>query len=126
MAIDRPKEGFVMPVNQWLNTWLFDYAARALSPERLRAHGYFDPGAVASLLERFRAGQANLANRVLNLLSFQVWHEIYVEQRLPVPLGDAARLLATESSGGELVTVEVGSVEVQAFRPAAETVGTAG
>jgi asparagine synthase (glutamine-hydrolysing) len=124
MAIDRPKEGFVMPVNQWLNTWLFDYAARALAPERLRVHGFFDPAAVGSLLERFRAGETRLANRVLNLLCFQVWHEIYMEQRLPVPLGDAARLLATESVGGELVTTEVGSVQVQAFRPA--PAGTAG
>ena len=126
MAIDRPKEGFVMPVNQWLGSWLFDYAARALAPERLRVHGFFDPAAVGGLLDRFRAGETRLANRVLNLLCFQVWHEIYMEQRLPVPLGDAARLLASESSGGTLVTAEVGAVQVQAFRPAPEAVGTAG
>jgi asparagine synthase (glutamine-hydrolysing) len=126
IAIDRPKEGFVMPVNQWLNTWLFDYASRALAPERLAVHGFFDPQAVGELMTRFRAGQTNLANRVLNLLCFQVWHEIYLEQRLSVPLGDAAGLLASESSGGSLRTVEVGSVRVQAFQPAAESVGLAG
>jgi len=115
-----------MPVNQWLNTWLFDYASRALAPERLAVHGFFDPQAVGDLMARFRAGQTNLANRVLNLLCFQVWHEIYLEQRLSVPLGDAAGLLASESSAGSLRTVEVGSVRVQAFQPAAESVGLAG
>lgn len=124
MAIDRPKEGFVMPVNQWLNTWLFDYAARALAPERLQVHGFFDAGYVGSLLERFRAGETRFANKILNLLCFQVWHEIYMEQRLPVPLGDAARLLATESSDGRLVTRSVGSVEVQAFEGTLEPVAS--
>ncbi len=112
-AIDRPKEGFVLPVNQWLQGWLFDYARDALSPGQLAHHGLFDAAEVGGILSRFQSGQANLANKILSLLSFQIWHDIYMDQRLPVPLGDAARLIVEESGGQKsLVDYHVASVSV--------------
>ena len=112
-AIDRPKEGFVLPVNQWLQGWLFDYAKAALSPSELGRHGLFSSKEVGSLLERFQGGQANLANKILSLLSFQIWYDIYMGQALPVPLGDAARLIVEESHGEKsLVDYQVASVSV--------------
>jgi asparagine synthetase B (glutamine-hydrolysing) len=112
-AIDRPKEGFVLPVNQWLQGWLFDYAKGALSPGELARHGLFDAGEVRGILDRFQGGQANLANKILSLLAFQIWHDIYLHQRLPVPLGDAARLIVEESGGQKsLVDYTVASVSV--------------
>lgn len=112
-AIDRPKEGFVLPVNQWLQGWLFDYAKAALSPSELSRHGLFDSAAVETLLARFQGGQANLANKILSLLSFQIWYDVYMVQKLPVPLGDAARLMVEESHGAKaLVDYRVTSVSV--------------
>jgi asparagine synthase (glutamine-hydrolysing) len=112
-AIDRPKEGFVLPVNQWLQGWLFDYAKGALSPSQLAHHGLFDAKEVGSILDRFQGGQANLANKILSLLAFQIWHDIYLDQQLPVPLGDAARLIVEESGGQKsLVDYTVASVSV--------------
>lgn len=112
-AIDRPKEGFVLPVNQWLQGWLFDYAKEALRPAELARHNLFDSGEVTGLLDRFQEGDAGLANKILSLLSFQIWHEIYMTQALPVPLGDAAKLIV-EQSGGEktLVDYKIASVSV--------------
>lgn len=113
-AIDRPKEGFVLPVNQWLQQgWLFDYAREALSPSALKDHDLFDQKEVASILTRFQGGDPSLANKIMNLLSFQVWHDIYMKQSLPVPLGDAAKLIV-EQSGGEkkLVDYTIASVSV--------------
>ena len=112
-AIDRPKEGFVLPVNQWLQGWLFDYAQEALSPSELARHDLFDKTEVQRLLNDFQEGNAGLANKILSLLSFQIWYDIYMAQRLPVPLGDAAKLIV-EQSGGEkkLVDYEIASVSV--------------
>jgi asparagine synthase (glutamine-hydrolysing) len=73
--IDRPKEGFVMPINQWLMTHLREYALDLLSPTRLRAQGYFDPEGVRAVTDAFYGGDGSLANRILNLLAFQVWHD---------------------------------------------------
>lgn len=113
-AIDRPKEGFVLPVNQWLQDgWLFNYTKEALSPSELKRHDLFDQKEVASILTRFENGDGSLANKIMNLLSFQVWHDIYMAQTLPVPLGDAAKLIV-EQSGGEktLVDYTIASVSV--------------
>ncbi len=112
-AIDRPKEGFVLPVNQWLQGWLFDYAKEALSPSELHRHGLFDAHEVGSLLDRFQGGESSLANKILSLLSFQIWYDIYMASVLPVPLGDAARLIVEESGGARrLVDFSVASVAV--------------
>lgn len=123
-AIDRPKEGFVLPVNQWLQGWLFNYAKEALAPSELARHGLFDPTHVASLLDRFQGGDASLANRILSLLSFQVWYDIYMDQTLPVPLGDAARLIVEESGGQKkLVDYSIASVNVPGVSGETVTVG---
>ena len=74
---DRPKEGFVMPVNQWLESWLLDYAREKLAPAQLEQHGLFQPQEVQSLLDRFAEGQRNRANQVLSLLCFQIWFGLY-------------------------------------------------
>jgi asparagine synthase (glutamine-hydrolysing) len=76
--INRPKEGFVMPVNQWLMGGLRSFTQRALHPERVRAAGIFKPEAVSSLVARFHGGDTSLANRVLSLIALHVWWEDYL------------------------------------------------
>ena len=73
----RKKEGFVMPVNQWLMSGLAEFTGRVLAPDRLRAAGILDEHAVASLVARFQAGEGALANRVLSLIALQTWWEDY-------------------------------------------------
>lgn len=85
-AIDRPKEGFVMPVNQWLAGWLLGYAREQLSKTRLDQHGLFDSREVTRILEEFAAGNAALANKVLSLLCFQIWYDLYFVHPVALPL----------------------------------------
>jgi asparagine synthase (glutamine-hydrolysing) len=76
--ISRPKEGFVMPVNQWLMSDVGGFTAQVLGPERVRAAGMVRPEAVAALVARFQGGEASLANRVLSLIALHVWWEDYL------------------------------------------------
>jgi asparagine synthase (glutamine-hydrolysing) len=76
--IRRPKEGFVMPVNQWLMSGLQHFTGSVLAPERVRRAGMLRPEAVTEILDRFRGGDAGLANRVLSLLALHVWWEDYL------------------------------------------------
>jgi len=85
-AIDRPKEGFVLPVNQWLSGWLLDYARQTLAPEELEMHGLFRTEVVARILDDFAAGNHALANKVLSLLCFQLWFRLYFVEEVPLPL----------------------------------------
>jgi len=76
--ISRPKEGFVMPVNQWLMSDSGGVTGRVLHPDRVRAAGMVGPEAVAALVARFQGGEASLANRVLSLIALHVWWEDYL------------------------------------------------
>jgi asparagine synthase (glutamine-hydrolysing) len=75
--LDRPKEGFVLPVNDWLGQQLRPYVCGVLSPERLRRHGLFSEESVGRLLEEHRTGVGQHASRLWNLMMFQVWWERY-------------------------------------------------
>lgn len=76
--VDRPKEGFVMPINEWLLRSLQGFVTSALSAERLSRHGMLEPAAVNQLLSRYYGGETELAGRIWNLVSFQIWWDRYV------------------------------------------------
>ncbi|UTD29095.1 asparagine synthase (glutamine-hydrolyzing) [Bradyrhizobium sp. WD16] len=77
--VDRPKEGFVMPLNDWLAEKLKGYVLDKLSAKRLASHGLLEPAAVAEILSRYYAGEKQLASRIWNFVSFQMWWERYQE-----------------------------------------------
>jgi asparagine synthase (glutamine-hydrolysing) len=74
--VDRPKQGFAVPVDEWLRTRLGGVMRQKLSAFVARTD-YFDPSAVQSMLDR---------NDYLTwyLLNFALWHELWIE-------GEAAR-----------------------------------
>ncbi len=74
-AIYRPKEGFLMPVSQWLRGGLREYLRDTLSRKNLERHGIFDPAKVLERVDRFEKGDSSLAIPMYTLLAFQVWHD---------------------------------------------------
>lgn len=79
--VSRPKEGFILPITQWLMRDLGDFVRDTLRPERLARHGLFDQAAVARLIDGMYASTPDYryVNRVYSLLCFQIWHDIYME-----------------------------------------------
>jgi asparagine synthase (glutamine-hydrolysing) len=75
----RQKEGFLLPINQWLLQSMEPYVRDLLSRERLQRHGLFRPDYVEALVKDFYAAEAHLANKVWALLVFQIWYDIYFE-----------------------------------------------
>lgn len=78
--VRRPKEGFLMPITQWVLGDLQPWIRATLAPERLRLHGLFDPVEVGRLIDRLQAPGADhhAVNRVLALAVFQEWYELYL------------------------------------------------
>jgi len=74
----RPKEGFIMPINEWLLGKLKTYVQATLAPNRLVRHNLFRPSAIQALLDEHYSGVANRGNQIWNLLMFQLWWERYV------------------------------------------------
>ena len=74
-VIDRPKEGFVLPIDQWLLNNLRDFVEDTLAPERLAMHGLIRSDKVRAILDAHYSKTANHGPRIWNLLMFQRWWE---------------------------------------------------
>jgi asparagine synthase (glutamine-hydrolysing) len=77
--LDRPKEGFLMPINDWLMEKLQPYVRSVLDPARLARHGLLDATAVARLIEEHARGKRRNGDRIWNLMMFQLWWDAYQE-----------------------------------------------
>ena len=76
--INRPKEGFLMPVNDWILSRLGPFVKDTLSPKRLKVHGLFDPESVEQLLNGKFDDGIRSGDRIWNLVMFQLWWEKHV------------------------------------------------
>ncbi len=77
--LDRPKEGFIMPINAWVLENLRTTVEERLAPDRLSRHGLLDAAAIRRLLDAHYARTENNGNRIWNLFMFQVWWDLYQE-----------------------------------------------
>src|SRR5207248_11363381 len=69
--VTRPKEGFLMPVTQWMLGALQPYVRQTLAPARLAQHGFFRPDTVAALVDRLYQPGCDYrdVNRVVALIA---------------------------------------------------------
>jgi asparagine synthase (glutamine-hydrolysing) len=77
----RPKEGFVMPVTEWLLRDLEPYVRDTLSASNLERSGVFDAAAVTRLVDGFYRdrGDYKYGNKILALVVFQEWFDLYMQ-----------------------------------------------
>lgn len=81
-VINRPKWGFTPPASDWLRTIFRPLVdTYLLSDEKLNASG-FDPHFVKPLVEAHLNRTSYHLNEVWNLLIFQLWFALYIEQSL--------------------------------------------
>ena len=73
--IDRPKQGFAVPLAQWLRGPLRDWAQALLEPGRLRAEGFFDARQIGAKWDEHLSGARNWQHLLWNVLMFQAWLE---------------------------------------------------
>jgi asparagine synthase (glutamine-hydrolysing) len=73
--VDRPKQGFAIPLERWLREDLRDLVNDYLSEERVRRAGVFDVDIVQRLVRDFYGGNGRAAEQLWFLLAFELWRE---------------------------------------------------
>jgi asparagine synthase (glutamine-hydrolysing) len=71
--LSRKKEGFSIPMKNWLRRELQPLMRDLLSPERVRGRGLFEPAEVSRLVEEHVAGRENHAHTLFPLMVFERW-----------------------------------------------------
>jgi asparagine synthase (glutamine-hydrolysing) len=71
--IERPKQGFAVPLAAWLRGPLREWATALLEPARLRAEGYFAAAPIAQAWAQHLSGRHDRAHELWDVLMFQAW-----------------------------------------------------
>jgi asparagine synthase (glutamine-hydrolysing) len=77
--IERPKQGFAIPLASWLRGELAPLIDEYLAPRRIRDGGLLDPEGVARAVANFREGGPGNdrldVQKVWLLLAFEMWRD---------------------------------------------------
>ncbi len=71
----RPKQGFSIPISDWLRGPLRHWTEDLLSEESIRAQGWLDPAPIRLAWEEHKSGRKNNAEKLWAVLMFQSWQD---------------------------------------------------
>lgn len=74
---NRDKQGFSIPIKNWIRGDLKPMMMDLLDPVRLRNQGIFDPVFVHRLIDEHIRGKQNHSHKLWALMMFQQWFELY-------------------------------------------------
>jgi asparagine synthase (glutamine-hydrolysing) len=77
--LHKKKEGFSIPMKNWLKDELRPLLLDALSPDRVRRRGYFNAVYIERLISEHLAGTQNHSHKLWPLVLFEIWHSIYLD-----------------------------------------------
>jgi asparagine synthase (glutamine-hydrolysing) len=79
-VMQRRKQGFAMPVEDWFRCELAAYSRELLDSPRLYGRGIFQPAAIRGLLdEHARASRARTDRQIWALVCLELWFQTYLD-----------------------------------------------
>jgi asparagine synthase (glutamine-hydrolysing) len=79
-VLNKPKQGFMVPVGRWIKEDLRDYTQDLLSQESLKKISVLNYHSVRSILDEHFKGRRNHTHKIWALLIFKLWHDLYVRK----------------------------------------------
>ena len=73
LVLEKPKQGFSIPMKHWLKTSLKPMMIDLLSKDSLYQHGYFDYQTVSKWIQEHLDGHTNHSHRLWSLMVFELW-----------------------------------------------------
>jgi len=77
--LNRPKQGFGMPIEQWINRQLRDQIREILLEPRTRQRGYVNPDYVDLILDEHHKGRRDHSQPLWSLWILELWHRRYID-----------------------------------------------
>jgi asparagine synthase (glutamine-hydrolysing) len=77
--LDRPKQGFGIPLEQWINRQLRDQIHETLREDRTRQRGYVNSDYVDLILDEHHKGRRDHSFSLWALLILELWHRRYID-----------------------------------------------
>jgi asparagine synthase (glutamine-hydrolysing) len=78
-AVYRPKEGFSIPIKQWLGGQFRPWLDRATEQKHIEAEGLFRYDTIAQLKSEHLSGSANHSHILWSLIVFNTWKKMWLE-----------------------------------------------
>lgn len=97
-ALDRPKQGFALPLVHWIRNELKELILTVLLEPRTLQRGYFQPEGIKRLLDEHFRERRDHSGRIWRLLIFELWHRNFLE-KIRSAQGDANPYLVTSEAG---------------------------
>jgi asparagine synthase (glutamine-hydrolysing) len=82
--IDRPKQGFAVPLGRWFRGGLGEFVRELLFSAEARQRGLFEPAYLDTLLDRHERGR-NLDSQLWTLISFELWARRFLDGGASAP-----------------------------------------
>ncbi|MCF6138508.1 asparagine synthase (glutamine-hydrolyzing) [Pseudalkalibacillus berkeleyi] len=73
----RRKLGFPVPIRHWLKNELYEWAKDLIT--KSPTEQYLDKNMILGMLEVHRAGKLDYSRKIWTVITFMIWHQIYIE-----------------------------------------------
>ncbi len=77
--LDRPKQGFGVPINEWINAQLKNRIRETLGSKQSVERGYFDAKYIKTLLDEHAQNRRDHSYALWILFMFELWHQKYLD-----------------------------------------------
>nr|MBA2734022.1 asparagine synthetase B [Acidobacteriota bacterium] len=78
--LDRPKQGFGVPLQQWINSQLRGRIRETLTSQRARTRGYVEPRYVDLLLDEHERNRRDHSSQLWALFMLELWHRLFQDE----------------------------------------------
>jgi len=79
--INRPKQGFDVPIRRWFNHELREMLDDTLNDRRSRERGDFNHRAVLTILNEHRRGVRDNSRKLWGLLTLELWRRAFIDRQ---------------------------------------------
>ncbi|MDT4895766.1 MAG: hypothetical protein QOH25_843 [Acidobacteriota bacterium] len=78
--LNRPKQGFGVPLQQWINSQLRGRIRETLTSQRARTRGYVEPRYVDLLLDEHERNRRDHSTQLWALFMLELWHRLFQDE----------------------------------------------